>query len=93
MDPAIRPSGGRSPELRACRFRAIRVFTQPDDACFFRPSALKPVHVVFDGGQLPSDAGVLELAESERGLELAERLARSIAKPRAPQREGMALPR
>ena len=38
----------------------------------------KPVHLTFDGGRLTSDAGVLVLAEIERRLGLAERLARCI---------------
>ena len=46
----------------------------------------KPVHVTFDGGRLTSDAGVLLLAEIERRLGLAERLARCIEDPRAPER-------
>jgi hypothetical protein len=46
----------------------------------------KPVHVTFDGGRLTSDAGVVVLAEIERRLGLAERLARCIDDPRAPQR-------
>ena len=46
----------------------------------------KPVHVAFDGGRLTSDAGVLVLAEIERRLGLAERLARCIEDPRAPER-------
>src|SRR5918911_3323705 len=46
----------------------------------------KPVHVAFDGGRLTSDAGVLVLAEIERRLGLAERLARCLSDPRAPER-------
>jgi Transposase DDE domain group 1 len=46
----------------------------------------KPVHVTFDGGRLTSDAGVLLLAEVERRLELAERLARCLTDPRSPDR-------
>jgi hypothetical protein len=46
----------------------------------------KPVHVTFDGGRLTSDAGVLLLAEIERRLGLAERLARCLTDPRAPER-------
>ena len=44
------------------------------------------MHVAFDGGRLTSDAGVLVLAEIERRLGLAERLARCIEDPRDPQR-------
>ena len=46
----------------------------------------KPVHLTFDGGRLTSDAGVLLLAEIERRLGLAERLARCLTDPRAPER-------
>jgi hypothetical protein len=44
----------------------------------------KPVHVAFDGGRLTSDGGVLMLAEIERRLGLAERLAKCIDDPRDP---------
>jgi hypothetical protein len=50
------------------------------------PVCGKPVHVAFDGGRLTSDAGVLVLAEIERRLGLADRLARCIEDPRAPER-------
>ncbi len=50
------------------------------------PVAGKPVHATFDGGRLTSDAGVLVLAEIERRLGLAERLAACIDDPRAPER-------
>ncbi|MFO1040051.1 MAG: IS1380 family transposase [Geminicoccaceae bacterium] len=50
------------------------------------PVGGKLVQVAFDGGRLTSDAGVLVLAEIERKLGLAERLARCIADPRAPER-------
>jgi hypothetical protein len=50
------------------------------------PVGGKPVHVAFDGGRLTSDAGLLVLAEIERRLGLAERLARCIDDPRAPER-------
>src|SRR5688572_26761402 len=46
----------------------------------------KPVHVTFDGGRVTSDAGVLLLAEVERRLGLAERLARYLTDPRSPER-------
>jgi hypothetical protein len=46
----------------------------------------KPVRVTFDGGRLSSDAGVLVLAEIERQLKLAERLARCLTDPRSPER-------
>ena len=46
----------------------------------------KPVHVAFDGGQMTSDAGVLLLAAVERRLGIAERLAKGIEDPRAPER-------
>jgi len=50
------------------------------------PVSGKPVHVAFDGGRLTSDAGVLVLAEIERKLGIADRLARCIEDPRAPER-------
>ena len=50
------------------------------------PVGGKPVHVAFDGGRLTSDAGVLLLAEIERQLGIAERLARCLTDPRAPER-------
>ena len=53
---------------------------------FLSPVGGKPVHVAFDGGRLTSDAGVLVLAEIERKLGIAERLARCIEDPRDPQR-------
>ena len=53
---------------------------------FLSPVGGKPVDVAFDGGRLTSDAGVLVLAEIERKLGIAERLARGIEDPRDPQR-------
>ena len=50
------------------------------------PIAGKPVRAAFDGGRLTSDAGVLLLAEIERRLGVAERLARCLPDPRAPGR-------
>ena len=49
-----------------------------DDAPFLPglpPVAGKPVQVAFDGGRLTSDGGILVLAEIERRLGIAERLA------------------
>src|SRR3954471_14302971 len=46
----------------------------------------KPVHVTFDGGRLTPDAGVLLLADVERRLGIAERLARCLTDPRSPER-------
>src|SRR5688572_7663097 len=46
----------------------------------------KPVHLTFDGGRLTSDAGVLVLAEIERRLGIADRLARCLVDPRDPVR-------
>jgi hypothetical protein len=43
----------------------------------------KAVRVAFDGGRLTSDAGVLLLADIERRLGLAERLASCIQDPRS----------
>jgi Transposase DDE domain group 1 len=50
------------------------------------PVAGKPVHVDFEGGRLTSDGGALLLAEVERKLGVADRLARCIEDPRAPER-------
>jgi hypothetical protein len=60
-----------------------------DDAPFLpglSPVAGKPVHISFDAGLLTSDGGVLVLAEIERKLGLAERLACCLDDPRAPER-------
>ena len=46
--------------------------------------ARKKVTLAFDGGRLTSDAGVLLLAQIERRLGIAERLARCIEDPRDP---------
>jgi hypothetical protein len=50
------------------------------------PVGGKPIHLTFDGGRLTSDTGVLLLAEVERRLGLAERLARCLTDPRSPER-------
>ena len=50
------------------------------------PVAGMPVQVTFDAGRLTSDGGVLVLAEIERRLGIADRLARCIEDPRAPDR-------
>ena len=60
-----------------------------DDAPFLpslSPVDGTPVQVTFDAGRLTSDGGVLVLAEIERRLGIAERLARCIEAPRAPDR-------
>jgi hypothetical protein len=44
------------------------------------------VRLAFDGGRLTSDAGVLLLADIERRLGIAERLARCLDDPRLPER-------
>lgn len=56
------------------------------------PICGKPVVARFDGGRLSSDGGILLLAEVERRLGIAERLARCIEDPRAPDqiRHGLA---
>ena len=46
----------------------------------------KGVRITFDSGRLTSDAGVLLLADIERRLGVAERLARCLADPRSPER-------
>jgi hypothetical protein len=55
-------------------------------SAFSSPVAGKAIHSAFDGGRLTSDAGVLMLAEIERRLGIAERLAHCIADPRASAR-------
>ena len=55
-------------------------------AAFSSPVAGKAVRAAFDGGRLTSDAGVLPLADIERRLGIAERLASCIEDPRAPRR-------
>ena len=60
-----------------------------DDAPFLpglSPVAGKPVHISFEAGRLTSDGGVLVLAEIERRLGIAERLARCLEDPRTPAR-------
>jgi hypothetical protein len=52
----------------------------------------KVVRIAFDGGRLTSDAGVLLLAEIERRLGIAERLARCLTDPRAPERVHHTIP-
>jgi DDE family transposase len=61
----------------------------PEDALVLSgssPIAGKEVRVAFDGGRLTPDAGVLVLADIERRLGIAERLARCLTDPRAPER-------
>jgi hypothetical protein len=48
------------------------------------PVCGKPVVARFDGGRLSSDGGIVLLAEVERRLKIAERLARCIEDLRAP---------
>ena len=50
------------------------------------PVCGKPIVARFDGGRLSSDGGILLLAEVERRLGIAERLARCVEDPRAPDR-------
>jgi hypothetical protein len=60
-----------------------------DDAPFLpglSPVGGKPVQIAFDAGRLTSDGGILLLAEIERSLGIAERLARCLDDPRAPER-------
>ena len=53
----------------------------------------KGVQVAFDGGRLTSDAGVLVLADIERRLGIAERLAHCLTDPRSPDRDITPWPR
>ena len=59
---------------------------QPERSAFSSSVAGKAVRAAFDGGRLTSDVGVLMLADIERRLGIAERLARCIADPRSPER-------
>ena len=55
------------------------------------PVCGKPIVARFDGGRLSSDGGILLLAEVERRLGIADRLARCIEDPRAPDQIRQAL--
>jgi Transposase DDE domain group 1 len=55
-------------------------------AAFSSPVAGRTISAAFDGGRLTSDAGVPVLADIERRLGIAERLARCIEDPRSPER-------
>jgi len=50
------------------------------------PVCGKPIVARFDGGRLSSDGGILLLAEVERRLGIADRLARCVEDPRTPDR-------
>jgi DDE family transposase len=52
----------------------------------FRAVSRKKITAAFDGGRLSSDGGVMLLAQAERRLGIAERLARFIPDRRAPER-------
>ena len=83
-DPLI---GRCSPTRRSLsRAAAERAMERHERAAFSSPVAGKAVRAAFDGGRLTSDAGVLVLAEIERRLGIAERLARCIEDPRSPGR-------
>ena len=67
----------------------------PDDttAVFPFPAvSRKKVTAAFDGGRLSSDGGVMLLAQAERQLGIAERLARLISDRREPERVKHAIP-
>src|ERR687891_2290982 len=60
-----------------------------DDAPFLpglSPVGGKPVQITFDAGRLTSDGGILLLADVERRLGIAERLAHCLADSRSPER-------
>src|SRR4029450_5972666 len=78
-------SGAQTGPFRSTEF----TLAMADDAPFLpglSPVAGKPVQVTFDAGRLTSDGGILLLAEIERHLGIAERLARCLEDPRAPER-------
>ena len=52
----------------------------------------KKITAAFDGGRLSSDGGVMLLAQAERRLGIAERLACFIPDRRAPERVKHAIP-
>jgi hypothetical protein len=67
----------------------------PDDttAVFPFPAVgRKKITAAFDGGRLSSDGGVMLLAQAERQLGIAERLARLIPDRREPERIKHAIP-
>src|SRR3954464_8568534 len=66
------------------RIAVERAMERQERSALSRPIAGKPGRAAFDGGRLTSDAGVLVLAEIERRLKIAERLARCVEDPRSP---------
>src|SRR3954464_5511020 len=87
----LRPSRsliGRARPLGCILSRAAveRVMEQHERAVFSSMVPDRVIRAAFDGGRLTSDAGVLVLAEIERRLGIAERLARCLADPRDPVR-------
>ena len=67
-----------------------------DDAPFLRVCHRSPASRCtssFDAGRLTSDGGVLVLAEIERRLQIAERLARCLEDPRTPRGSSAGSPR
>ena len=67
----------------------------PDDttATFPFPAiGRKKITAAFDGGRLSSDGGVMLLAQAERRLGIAERLARFIPDRRTPERVKHTIP-
>jgi hypothetical protein len=59
---------------------------QHERSAFSSSVAGKVVQAAFDGGRLTSDASVVVLADIDRRLGIAERLARCIEDPRSPER-------
>src|SRR3954465_675596 len=66
--------------------RLERAMERHERGAFSSLVAGKPVRAAFAGGRLTADAGVLVLAEVERRLGIAERLARCLTDPRSPER-------
>src|SRR5215218_6023357 len=84
-----RPRGHSLSQRRRCRYGRRPANAVAEGVLVLSGSssvAGKAVRVAFDGGRLTSDAGVLLLAEIERGLGIAERLACCIEDPRSPER-------
>src|SRR3954453_15131155 len=84
----IPPDRACSPSRCSLSRAAVECAMERHERAAFRssPIAGRELRVAFDGGRLTSDAGVLPLADIERRLGIAERLARCIADPRAPDR-------
>jgi hypothetical protein len=73
-----------TPSTHASTVRHIRHVENTEVGFDFSALCRKKVTAAFDAGRLSSDGGVLLLAQIERQLRLAERLAKCIEDPRDP---------